>query len=152
MEKNTSREPRELTLRDLSKRREKYTESTDLPVPNPENGYGFRWIRTYFGGRDDAQNVQKKLVEGWEVVLADDHPELQAFECRQGFHKGCLEFGGLLLMKIPTEFARTRDAKVHAMANGQMQSLEQSFLRERDNRSNMKLFSEQSVKTSFGRG
>jgi hypothetical protein len=121
-----------------------------LPDPNPEEGYAFRWIRIASLGKDDATNYSSKLAEGWEPVKASDHPEIRLFATAQNKFEDSIEVGGLLLCKTPVEFAEQRDAYYRQQAEAQMQSVDNTFMRENDPR--MPMFKERSSKVTFGKG
>ena len=120
-----------------------------LPDPTPEPGYAFRWIRTSTLGNADPMNVSSKMREGWEPVKASDHPEIQLMGAKTSVPDG-IEIGGLILCKIPQEFMDQRDAFYKQQADGQMNSVDNNFMRENDPR--MPLFRERQSKVSFGRG
>jgi hypothetical protein len=61
-----------------------------------------------------------------------------------------IEIGGLLLCKTPSEFVDQRSTWFQRQADGQMQSVDNSFMRENDPR--MPLFKERRSEVSFGRG
>jgi hypothetical protein len=68
----------------------------------------------------------------------------------EGRFKGGVEIGGLLLCRIPEEFMKQR-ADYYARQNqSQMDSVDNSFMRENDPR--MPLFSERKTKVTFGSG
>ena len=121
-----------------------------LPDPNPEPGYGFRWIRVSTLGTDDPMNISSKLREGWEPVKASEHPEIQLMGSGKGRYPDSIEIGGLLLCKTPIEFAQQRDAYYQQQAEGQMNSVDNNFMRESDPRA--PLFRERQTKVTFGRG
>jgi hypothetical protein len=121
-----------------------------LPNPNPEPGYGFRWIRVSTLGTDDPMNVSSKLREGWEPVKASDHPEIQLMGGGKNRYPDSIEIGGLILCKTPTEFIEQRDAYFRQQAEGQMSSVDNNLMRENDPR--MPLFKERRSEVSFGRG
>ena len=142
---------RELETRDKEERPKQWMPPELLPTPNPEPGYGFRWIRVSTRGEDDPMNISSKLREGWEPVKASEHPEIQLMNVGKPRYPDCIEVGGLMLCKTPTEFAAQRDAYYHKQAEGQMQSIDNNFMRENDPR--MPLFKERSTKVSrFGNG
>jgi len=58
--------------------------------------------------------------------------------------------GGLMLCKTPVEFVEQRDAYYRQMADSQMNSVDNTYMRENDPR--MPLFKERSTKVTFGRG
>jgi hypothetical protein len=116
-----------------------------LPDPTPQPGYVYRWIATHILGQADPTNVSKKLREGWEPVKAVDHPELQLLGNAQ---TGNVEIGGLMLCKMPTELAKSRDEYYQQQARNQMDSVDNSFLRQQDPR--MPLFADRKSTTSRG--
>jgi hypothetical protein len=61
-----------------------------------------------------------------------------------------IEIGGLLLCKTPVEFTQQRDAYYAQQAEGQMQAVDNTFMRENDPR--MPMFKERSSKVTFGKG
>ena len=145
------RTPRELETRDKMERPKQWLPPELLPSPNPEPGYGFRWIRVSTRGEDDPMNISSKLREGWEPVKASEHPEIQLMNVGKSRYPDSIEVGGLMLCKTPIEFAAQRDAYYHKQAEGQMQSIDNNFMRENDPR--MPLFKERSTKVSrFGNG
>jgi hypothetical protein len=95
-------------------------------------------------------NVSSKLREGWEPVKASEHPEIQLMGSDSGRFPDSIEIGGLLLCKIPAEFVEQHNAFYQAQADGQMQAVDNNFMRESDPR--MPLFRERSSKVVFGRG
>jgi hypothetical protein len=144
------RTPRELETRNVFERPKQWAPPELLPNPNPEPGYGFRWIRVSTLGSDDPMNISSKLREGWEPVKASDHPEIQLMGNGKGRYPDSIEIGGLMLCKTPTEFAAQRDAYYQKQAEGQMNSIDSNFMRENDPR--MPLFKERNSKVSFGKG
>jgi hypothetical protein len=144
------RTPRELETRNIFERPKQWAPPELLPNPNPEPGYGFRWIRVSTLGSDDPMNISSKLREGWEPVKASDHPEIQLMGNGKGRYPDSIEIGGLMLCKTPTEFAAQRDAYYQKQAEGQMNSIDSNFMRENDPR--MPLFKERNSKVSFGKG
>lgn len=149
MEKST-RLARELDTRDAVERPKQWMPPQLLPDPNPEPGYAFRWIRISSLGKDDATNISGKLREGWEPVRAADHPEIRLFGSSNPKFPDCVEVGGLLLCKTPVEFTQQRDEYYRKQAEAQMQSVDNTYMRENDPR--MPMFKERSSKVTFGKG
>ena len=145
-----SRLDRELDTREVTKRPAKWMPPQLLPNPKPEPGYAFRWIRIASQGKDDATNYSSKLSEGWEPVKASDHPEVRLFGSAQNRFPDSIEVGGLLLCKTPVEFVDQRNAYYGQQAESQMQSVDNTFMRENDPR--MPLYKERSTKVTFGKG
>ena len=145
------RNPRELNTRASSERPKQWMPPTMLPDPNPEPGYVFRWIRLSTLGTNDPGNISSKLREGYEPVKLSDHPEINIMgEEAKGRFADTIQIGGLMLCKIPQEFVAQRDAYYQKQADSQMQSVDNSFMRENDPR--MPLFKERRSEVSFGRG
>jgi len=64
--------------------------------------------------------------------------------------KDNIEVAGLLLCKVPTEFMEQRTAHFNKAAQGQIESVDNNFMRENDPR--MPLFRERKSTSSFGKG
>ena len=143
------RKNRDLMTREKSVRAV-YVPPTNLPDPTPEPGYVYRWVATHVLGQAEVTNTSRRLREGWEPVKAEDHPELMMM----GNEKtGNVEIGGLMLCKMSAEKAKARDAYYDTQAQNQMESVDNSFMRQNDPR--MPLFSDRkstSTRGGFGSG
>jgi len=142
--------PREFDTRAKAERPKQWMPPQLLPDPNPEEGYAFRWIRVSTLGNNDPMNVSSKLREGWEPVKVSDHPELQHLCDEKSRIPGTLEVGGLVLCRTPKELVDQRNAFYTGQATGQMESVDNTFMRENDPR--MPLFKQRRSEVSFGRG
>lgn len=149
MEKS-ARLNRDLETREKMERPKQWMPPQLLPDPTPEPGYAYRWIRISTLNKADATNLSSKLREGWEPVKASDHPEVRVFGTTQGQFPDSVEVGGLLLCKTPVEFTEQRDAYYRQQAEAQMQSVDNTFMRDNDPR--MPMFKERSSKVTFGKG
>ena len=145
-----NREKRELDTRERAERPKKWKPPQLLPDPNPEPGFAFRWIRVSTLNAPDASNISTKFREGWEPVKASEHPEVVVLGGATTRFPDSIEIGGLVLCKIPVEFAEDRDAYYLEQANAQMNSVDNNFMRESDPR--MPMFKERSTKVTFGKG
>ena len=145
------RKSRELDTREASARPTRWKPPQLLPDPKPEPGYAFRWIRVATLGKDDPTNLNSKLQEGWEPVKASDHPEIRLFgsSSNKDF-PGNIVTGGLILCKTPVEFVEQRDEYFRSQADTQMNSVDNTFMRE--NNPKMPLFKERSSTVTFGKG
>jgi hypothetical protein len=145
------RTPRDLETRAKMERPKQWMLPEKLPSPNPEDGYEFRWIRVSTLGTADPGHVASKLREGWEPVKASEHPEIQlmAIGDKPRFPDS-IEIGGLLLCKTPKEFVEQRNSYYQRQTDGQMQSVDNAFMRENDPR--MPVFKERRSEVKFGRG
>lgn len=145
------RTPRDLSTREHDQRPQAWRPPSILPDPKPEPGYVFRWVRTSMMGQSDPTNVSKQLREGYVPVKASDHPELMLVADKNSRFPDAVEVGGLLLCKAPEEIARQRDAYYSNMAQAQMESVDNNFMRENDPRMPL-LKPERQSRVSFGRG
>jgi hypothetical protein len=141
---------RDLESRDTTQRLQQWKPAQLLPDPKPEQGYGFRWIRTAIMGKVDPTNTSAKFREGWVPVKAEDHPEMQLYADPNSRFKGNIEVGGLLLCKCPIEMIKQREAYYGRQASSQMEAVDNNFMRQSDAR--MPLFSDRKTAVSFGKG
>lgn len=146
----TIRKSRESETRAATQRPAKWMPPQLLPDPVPEAGYAYRWIRVSTLNKDDPTNVSSKLREGWEPVKASDHPEIRLFGASSGHFADSVVVGGLMLCKTPVEFTEQRDEYFRQQADTQMNSVDNTYMRENDPR--MPLFKERNTKVSFGKG
>jgi hypothetical protein len=140
-----NRTDRELESREKTSRSVVYRPANQLPDPNPQDGYTFRWIRTAIMGQSDARNVSTQLRDGYSPVKLQDHPELMIPSDPKGGEN--VEIGGLMLCKAPIEQVDARKAYYERVNQQQIQSVDNSFMRENDPR--MPLFSEKRSEVSF---
>lgn len=145
-----NRTSRELETRETTVRKKAWNRPEVLPSPNPEPGYQFRWIRISTRGEADPMNVSGKLREGWEPVMAKDHPEIFLANIESERFKDNIVIGGLLLCKAPVEMTEERNDFYTQQAEAQIRSVDNNFMRENDPR--MPLFNERKTKVTFGRG
>jgi len=68
----------------------------------------------------------------------------------EGRFKGNIEVGGLMLCRIPSEFMKQRDAHFAKQNKAQMDSVDNTFMKDNDPR--MPLFKESASKVTFGSG
>jgi len=147
---DSTRTPREATTRAKTQRRKPWAPPSKLEAPKAPDGYQHRWIRTSLRGEDDKMNVNAKLREGWEPVRSEDHPELMLESDMGSKFKGNIEVGGLLLCKAPEGKMRARSEHFQKVADNQMESVDNNYLRENDPRMPL-LDPERSTRTTFGR-
>ena len=123
-----------------------------LPKPDDRPGWTHRYVRTATMGVADPSNISSKLREGYEPCKAEDYPELMMHASTEGRFKGSIEVGGLLLCRIPSEFLEQRMKHYDEKNRMQMESVDNTFLRERDARSNMAMIVDKKSKVTFGSG
>jgi hypothetical protein len=149
--KPQNRMARELDTREVTfQRTQSWRAPETLPMPDDRPGWKHRYIRISMMGQTDPTNISSKLREGYEPCKAEEYPELMMHATTEGRFKGGIEVGGLLLCRIPQEFLKQREEYYANQNKAQMESVDNSFLRDDDPR--MKKFSERSTKVTFGPG
>lgn len=146
------RSPRKAGGREADVRPVTWTQPDILPMPDPQEGWAFRYIRTSVYGESDNRNVSMRLREGWEPVLLEDHPELMVMPDHNSDwgKKGAVEIGGLLLCKAPKELMESRTKAHQDMTNAQVNAIDNNLMREEDPR--MPIFKNSKSSVSFGSG
>ena len=149
-----TREARETSNRDSAMRKQEWTPPETLPSPKPQEGWAFRWIRTSMMGQLDPTNASAKFREGWVPVKAQDVPELMSFTDPNSTSrfKDNVEIGGLVLCKAPKHMMEQRAEYYRKQAQQQIEAVDNNYMRQKDERANMALFTERKSDVSFGRG
>jgi hypothetical protein len=88
--------------------------------------------------------------EGWVPCKAEDYPELLVQSDVGSRFEGNIEVGGLLLCRAPVEKLKARAQHFASVANTQMESVDNNFLRESDPRMPL-MKPERTTRTTFGR-
>ena len=146
------RKPRNSDTREASTRTsDTWVPASILPDPQPQDGWVFRWVRTKTLGESDNVHVSRMFREGWQPVKAEDHPELMLASDIGSQFEGNVEVGGLLLCKADEARMASRTKHFQEVAENQMQSVDNNFLRENDPRMPL-LNTERSTRiSSFGK-
>lgn len=146
-----NRNSRDIEKRESTERVKSWAPPTLLPVPDPQDGYAFRWIRISILNQPDPTNLSSKLREGWEPVKLSDHPELKLYSTDTSErYKDNVVVGGLMLCKTPQELIDQRNAYYQQQTDNQTSSVDNNFMRESDPR--MPLFKDRKSSVSFGKG
>ena len=152
-------DPNARNARDLSRefegraqveRPKSWQPAATLPEPDKQPGYVYRWVRATSFGQADPRNMSSKLREGWEPVNISEQPKFSMFLDSSSKFKDNIEVGGLLLCKMPVEFAEQRKSHFSKINTDQISSIDNNLMRENDPR--MPLFAERSTKVTFGKG
>jgi len=145
-----NRTNRENDTREAASRPKSWAPPSLLPEINHEDGYAYRYVRVSTMGTPDVNNVSSKFREGWEPVKASDHPEAFTMADPNSRFKDGIETGGLLLCKMPKEFAEQREAYYRNKTEAEIQAVDNNFMRESDPR--MPLFKDKKTQVTFGKG
>jgi hypothetical protein len=119
-------------------------------MPNPEEGWEFRYVRISSHGKQDARNVSQRFREGWVPVVAKEYPELEGKSDIGSEYPEGVEIGGLLLCKISKERMVARRKHYSGIAEQQLESVENSYMNDQDPR--MPKHNESKSRTQFRRG
>lgn len=141
---------REFNKREQAERPKSWQPASALPEPDKQPGYVYRWVRLTAKGEADAKNVASKFREGWEPVQLEEQPQYKLIADPNTRFEGGIQVGELLLCKMPTEFKEQRAEYFARKNREQMDSVDNSYLKENDPR--MPVFREKRSTTSFGRG
>ena len=145
-----NRQPRNAETRIETQRPQQWTPPELLPEPDKQPGYAYRWIRVSTLNNADPRNISAKLREGWEPVKIEEQPKFQLLIDPNSRFKDNIEVGGLLLCKTPQELVDQRNRYYQNQSEGQMESVDNSLMRQNDPR--MPLFNERKSSSSFGKG
>ena len=121
-----------------------------LPMPDPQPGWAFRWVRIATLGETDARNLSSKIREGWEPAKASDHPEITMVTVENEKFKDNCVIGGLMLCKMPQEMQDQRREHYANMTSAQMEAVDNNLMRENDPR--MPIFNDRKSNVTFGKG
>jgi hypothetical protein len=141
---------RESDNRSSNERPKTWQPASLLPEPDKQPGYAYKWIRISTQNSPDANNLSAKLREGWEPVRIEEQPRMHLMPVPNSQFKDCVEIGGLLLCKIPEELMEQRRKYFADKNKSQMESVDNNFMRENDQR--MPLINEKRTSVSFGKG
>jgi len=83
-------------------------------------------------------------------VKIEEQPRMHLLPVQNSQFEGCVEVGGLLLCKIPEELMTQRREYFSGKNRSQMESVDNNFMRENDQR--MPLINEKRTTVSFGKG
>jgi hypothetical protein len=145
------RKPRDQESRIKTARKsDSWVRPSELPMPDPVDGWKFRYIRTASLGVADTRNVSKRFREGWEAVKATDYPELDIMNELDSRWPDGVEVGGLLLCKIPVEITDQRDTHHRELNQRTLESVDQGFMNEHDPR--MPKYNDSKSRTQFRKG
>jgi len=119
-------------------------------MPDPVEGWVFRYVRVSSLDKSDTKNVSKRFREGWVPIVAQEHPELQVMNEIDSRWPDGIEIGGLLLCKIPEELAIGRRRYNKNLAQQQVESVNAGFMNDQDPR--MPKYNDSKSRTQFRKG
>ena len=148
MKNDTNKASRASQSRVKTERKKHWTPPSYLDTPNAPNGFRQRWVRIEIMGYTDTKYVQGRLRAGYELVRADEFPELDYPVITDGKYKGVIGHGGLVLTRVPNEIAIDRSKYYSEQAKERNEALEHDLLKDQDKR--MPINQDRQSRTTFG--
>ena len=148
MENDEIKTSRASQSRDNSKRPQTWTPPSSLDAPPAPDGYRHRWIRTEVLGFDDTKNMSGKMRSGFELVRADEYPDSQYPQMKDGKYAGVIGVGGLVLARIPEEIAKSREDFFKKQTEAKDEAINNDLMKEQH--SSMPINAERQSRVTFG--
>ena len=148
MENDKIKTSRACQSRDKNKRPQTWTPPSSLDAPPAPDGYRHRWIRTEVLGFDDTKNMSGKMRSGFELVRADEYPDSQYPQMKDGKYAGVIGVGGLVLARIPEEIAKSREDWFKKQTQAKDEAINNDLMKEQH--SSMPINAERQSRVTFG--
>ena len=148
MENDKIKTSRASQSRDKNKRPQTWTPPSSLDAPPAPDGYRHRWIRTEVLGFDDTKNMSGKMRSGFELVRADEYPDSEYPQMKDGKYAGVIGVGGLVLARIPEEIAKSREDFFKKQTEAKDEAINNDLMKEQH--SSMPINAERQSRVTFG--
>ena len=114
-------------------------------------GMALRWIRISLKGKDDYQNVGKRLSEGWQFVTVEEVPEMvnSSVVREEGRYTGAICRGDLALAKMTKARAKSRQEFYENKSREMVDAVNAQLMRE--NNSAMPISNSSRTRVTRGR-
>jgi hypothetical protein len=145
---NNIKTSRASETRSKTERPKVWTPPSSLDAPPAPQGFRHRWLRAESLGFDDTKNIAGSLRSGYELVRADEYPDGQFPEVKDGKYAGVIGVGGLLLARIPEEIAESRKAYFEKRTREKTEAMENDPLKEQH--PSMPISNERQTRVTFG--
>jgi hypothetical protein len=89
-----------------------------------------------------------KMRSGWELVRADEYPDSEYPQLKDGKYAGVIGVGGLVLARIPEEIAKSREAYFAQQTKDRDDAVNNDLMKEQH--SSMPINSERQTRVTFG--
>lgn len=127
-----ARQTRGMQTRDANKKPETYTPPPLLPMPDPEEGYVFKWIRKSSYGQLDTRNMARRTQQGWVLCKKEAYPAIAAVIDPLSNTGEYCENGGLILAKLPEETAEGIRQYNSQRARAQVRAVDNNYFSLKD--------------------
>ena len=148
MENDKIKTSRASQTRDKIEVKKVWTPPNSLDAPPAPTGYRHQWIRAEILGQQDTKNVASSLREGYELVRADEYPDSQYPQMKDGKYAGVIGVGGLVLARIPEEIAKSREDFFKKQTQAKDEAINNDLMKEQH--SSMPINAERQSRVTFG--
>jgi hypothetical protein len=145
---NENRASRASQTREKEARTKVWSPPSSLDAPPAPNGYRHRWVRVESMGFQDTKNVAGRLRSGYEMVRADEYPDLDYPVVEDGKYKGVIGVGGLVLTRVPEEIAKSRSDYFAQQGKDQDLAVENDLMKEQH--PSMPINQDRQTRVTFG--
>jgi hypothetical protein len=145
---NEKRASRASQTREKEARKKVWTPPSSLDAPPAPNGFRHRWVRIESMGFQDTKNVSGRLRSGYEMVRADEYPDLDYPVVEDGKYKGVIGVGGLVLTRVPEEIAKSRSDYFAQQGKDQDLAVENDLMKEQH--PSMPINQDRQTRVTFG--
>ena len=125
-----------------------WTPPSSLDAPPAPDGYHHRWIRAESMGFDDTKNMSGKLRSGYELVRADQYPDIDYPTINDGKYKGVIGVGGLLLARISIELVKSREEYFNKLTKARAEAVDNDLMKEQH--PGMPINNDRQTRVTFG--
>lgn len=130
VESRAPRSNRDMETREADLTPQTWRPADVLPDPPQRDGWVHRWVRGSSRGQVDSVNVARAMREGWRPCSASDYPEIALQMFNNGESVDTIEFGGLILCRLPVETANQRNNYYKNLSLAQINSVNQRLREE----------------------
>ena len=148
MTKETKKTTRASQSRAKEKRPTTWAPPSSLDAPPAPKGFKHRWLRTEVLGFDDTKNMSGKLRSGYELVRADEYPDMIYPTMKEGKYAGVIGVGGLVLARIPEEIAQSRTEYFKRQTQERNEAIDNDLMREQH--PSMPINADRQTRVTFG--
>lgn len=118
-------------------------------LPEPPEGYVYRWIRVAVKGKDDVENISRAKRMSWEFVRPDEVEGLNMPLRNYGTLEGYVGVGDVALAKLPADIAEARQELVIQKSRDLMNAVNHNLNQVDDKR--MPIFNDSTSRTGRGK-
>ena len=127
---DNNRASRASQTREKETHKKVWSPPSSLDAPPAPTGFKHRWIRVESMGFNDTKNLQGRLRSGYELVRADEYPDLAFPVVEDGKYSGVIGVGGLVLARVPEEIAQQRNDYYVKQGQDNVEAVDNDLMKE----------------------